>query len=57
VATATAWDWKRRAPGTIRTVMTTHRIGTDRTVAEALSRIATDGEVKKMLGFYDYSTD
>jgi DNA-binding CsgD family transcriptional regulator len=53
VAIATAWDLKRRALDTVRAVMATHRIGTGRTVAEALSRLATDVQLKRMLGFYD----
>jgi len=37
--------------------MASHRIGTDRTVAEALARLATDRHLRKMLGFYDSSAD
>ena len=57
LAIATAWDWKRRALDNTRAVMAVHRIGTDRTVAEAFSRLATDSQLRKMLGFYDSSPE
>jgi len=57
VAITTVWDWKRRALESTRAVMASHGIGTDRTVAEALARLATDRHLRRMLGFYDSSAD
>ena len=57
VAVTTAWDWRRRAFDRIRVVMASHGIGTDRTLAEALERLASDRHLRKLLGFYDSSAD
>ena len=57
VAVTTAWDWKRRALERTRAAMALHGVSTDRTVAQALARLATDRHLREVLGFYDSSEE